>query len=183
MIPAQWEHKTTILGFTQVNNAHNGQRLGQALFKICRHVGILHKVWMSSFTWCCLIILTPLSIASKIGHITCDNASNNSTMMEEFAARLKAVMGKRYKWRKQKIKWVMHAFTRLFKLITSPLSCLAHVINLATQALIVTYSKSPHFNPKNPEAHIPTSCDEVGLVRAIVVKVCLQYILVVYCWS
>ena len=50
-------------------------------------------------------------------------------------------------------------------------SCLAHVINLATQALIATYSKSPHFDPKNPEAHIPTSHDEVGLVRAIVVKV------------
>jgi len=49
-------------------------------------------------------------------------------------------------------------------------SCLAHVINLATQMLISTYSKSPHFDPKQPDAHIPTSCDEVGLVRAIVVK-------------
>jgi hypothetical protein len=47
--PAQWEHKTAILGFTQVNNAHNGQQLGQALFKICRRIGILHKVWISSF--------------------------------------------------------------------------------------------------------------------------------------
>jgi hypothetical protein len=59
-----------------------------------------------------------------------------------------------------------------FKLLTSLHSCLAHVINLATQALIATYSKSPHFDPKNPEAHIPTSRDKVGLVRAIVVKVC-----------
>ena len=50
-------------------------------------------------------------------------------------------------------------------------SCLAHVINLATQKLISTYSKSPHFNPKNPDAHVPASRDEVGLVRAIVVKV------------
>ena len=58
-----------------------------------------------------------------------------------------------------------------FELLTSPCSCLAHVINLATQALIATYSKSPHFDPKNPKAHIPTSRDEVGLVRAIVVKV------------
>jgi hypothetical protein len=49
-------------------------------------------------------------------------------------------------------------------------SCLAHVINLATQALIGTYSKSPHFDPKNPDAHIPTDRDEVGLIRAIVVK-------------
>lgn len=62
-----------------------------------------------------------------------------------------------------------------FELFTSPCSCLAHVINLATQALIATYSKSPHFDPKDPEAHIPvsreSSRDEVGLVRAIVVKV------------
>jgi hypothetical protein len=50
-------------------------------------------------------------------------------------------------------------------------SCLAHIINLATQTLISTYSKAPHFDPTNPEAHVPTSRDEVGLVRAIAVKV------------
>ncbi len=52
-------------------------------------------------------------------------------------------------------------------------SCLVHVINLATQMLISTYSKSPHFDPKQPDAHVPTYRDEVGLVRAIVVKVCI----------
>ncbi|KAF8801389.1 hypothetical protein BYT27DRAFT_7115084, partial [Phlegmacium glaucopus] len=88
-----------------------------------------------------------------IGHIICNNASNNSTMMQELASRLRAATGKNYNWRKRKI------------------NCLAHVINLATQALISTYSKSPHFDPKNPEAHVPTSRDEVGLVRAIAVKV------------
>ena len=50
-------------------------------------------------------------------------------------------------------------------------SCLAHVINLATQMLISTYSKSLHFDPNMPDAHVPTSRDEVGLIRAIVVKV------------
>lgn len=50
-------------------------------------------------------------------------------------------------------------------------SCLAHVVNLATQKLIKSYSKSPHFDPKKPDAQVPTSRDEVGLVRAIVVKV------------
>ncbi|KAN0105652.1 hypothetical protein V8E52_010827 [Russula decolorans] len=73
-------------------------------------------------------------------------------MMEELAAQLKALTGKKYKWRKRKI------------------NCLAHVINLTTQALIAMYSKSLHFDPKNPKAHIPTSWDEVGLIRAIVVK-------------
>jgi hypothetical protein len=43
------------------------------------------------------------------------------------------------------------------------------------QMLISTYSKSLHFDPKQPDAHLPTSHDEVGLVRAIVVKVCTVY--------
>ena len=52
-------------------------------------------------------------------------------------------------------------------------SCLAHIINLVTQVLISTYSKTPHYDPKHPDAHIPTCCDEVGLIWAIVVKVCI----------
>jgi hypothetical protein len=54
--------------------------------------------------------------------------------------------------------------------------CLAHVINIATQKLISAYSKSPHFNAHTPTAHIPDTStavtrDEIGLVRAIAVKV------------
>ena len=56
-------------------------------------------------------------------------------------------------------------------------SCLAHVINLATQVLISMYSKSPHFDPKQPNAHVSTYCNEVGLVRAIMVKVCTNTLL------
>ena len=56
------------------------------------------------------------------------------------------------------------------------LRCLAHVINLATQALIKTHTKSKHYNPASPEEHIPTTTgqnrDEIGLIRAISVKVC-----------
>jgi hypothetical protein len=44
--------------------------------------------------------------------------------------------------------------------------------------LISAYSKSPHFNPHDPNAHVPTTetlpgstRDEIGLVRAIAVKV------------
>jgi hypothetical protein len=44
------------------------------------------------------------------------------------------------------------------------------------QMLISTYSKSPHFDPKQPEVHLPTYHDEVGLVQAIVVKVWLMYV-------
>jgi hypothetical protein len=53
---------------------------------------------------------------------------------------------------------------------THGLAAASHVINLATQALIGTYSKSPHFDPKCPEDHVPVDQDEVGLIRSIVVK-------------
>lgn len=53
--------------------------------------------------------------------------------------------------------------------------CLAHIVNLATQALITTRSKSKHYNPHELDEHIPDvdafERDEIGLVRSIVVKV------------
>jgi hypothetical protein len=56
------------------------------------------------------------------------------------------------------------------------LRCLAHVINLATQALIKAHTKSKHYNPASPDEHMPDTQgfnrDEVGLIRAISVKVC-----------
>lgn len=39
--PGQWECKNALLGFTKVNNAHNGKRLGGTLFKIIDCVGSL----------------------------------------------------------------------------------------------------------------------------------------------
>ena len=40
----KWKLQTTLFGFTQLNNAHNGMRLGQALFKIVSRLRIAHKV-------------------------------------------------------------------------------------------------------------------------------------------
>jgi hypothetical protein len=50
--------------------------------------------------------------------------------------------------------------------------CLAHIINLATQALISTHSKSKHYDPAEPDADLTVGNgrDVVGLVRAISVK-------------
>ncbi|KAG1735245.1 hypothetical protein EDD22DRAFT_852395 [Suillus occidentalis] len=39
----QWVPGNTLLGFTQLNNAHNGQHLGGALFKVLDRVGVTHK--------------------------------------------------------------------------------------------------------------------------------------------
>jgi hypothetical protein len=40
----KWELQSALIGFTRINNAHNDERLGQALFKIIRRVGIEQKV-------------------------------------------------------------------------------------------------------------------------------------------
>jgi hypothetical protein len=40
----KWELKSALFGFVQLNNAHNGMRLGQALFKIISRIRIGHKV-------------------------------------------------------------------------------------------------------------------------------------------
>ena len=53
--------------------------------------------------------------------------------------------------------------------------CLAHVINLATQALLSAHSNAKHYDPAKPTDHEPDVDaflqDEIGLVQAIVVKV------------
>jgi hypothetical protein len=54
--------------------------------------------------------------------------------------------------------------------------CLAHIINLATQAVIATRSKAKYYNPdddsEDPEDEEEEfERDEVGLVRKICVKV------------
>ncbi|KAJ7795540.1 hypothetical protein B0H14DRAFT_2620834 [Mycena olivaceomarginata] len=54
-----------------LNNAHHGVRLGQALFKIIRR----------------------LKLEGRLGYVTCDNASNNGTMLVELARLLLAATG------------------------------------------------------------------------------------------
>ena len=56
-------------------------------------------------------------------------------------------------------------------------SCLAHIINLATQAVLSAYSKAKHFDPGEAEKYeedveaVTLMRDVMGLIRAIVVKV------------
>ena len=39
-----WTLQSALLGFVRLNNSHHGVRLGQALFKVVRRIGIEHKV-------------------------------------------------------------------------------------------------------------------------------------------
>lgn len=89
----------------------------------------------------------------------CDNAANNDTMMEHFSKHIEDEMKKKFDPKKRQLR------------------CLVHIINLATQALLSTHSKSKHINATKPDDDLVVSChgqrDEVGLVCSIAVKVCL----------
>ena len=77
-----WEMQTALFGFTQMNTSHDGVKLGRALFKIVERLNIQHKVSFDCF------LLYLLCIGLQIGWITCDNAANNTTMLEEFGRRM-----------------------------------------------------------------------------------------------
>lgn len=40
----EWKEQHALLGFTQMNMAHNRTHLGQSLLRICNRLGIVHKV-------------------------------------------------------------------------------------------------------------------------------------------
>ncbi|KAL1939214.1 hypothetical protein VTO73DRAFT_10255 [Trametes versicolor] len=132
--PSSWASQSALLGFVRLNNAHNGVRLGHALYKVVARVGI----------------------ESKVGYITCDNAKNNRTMLDEFATQIEKSTGKPFDAEERYVR------------------CLAHIINLATQALLGKYSKSLHYDPTNPDVELAVNSgprrDEIGLVRSISVK-------------
>ena len=100
-------------------------------------------------------------------------------MMDEFARCYHMKTGEVFDIAKCHIRYSIHLLMYYFRFIYwfSQPRCLAHIINLAAQALISTRSKAKYYDANADEdAHIPSmegeDRDEVGLVRAISVKVC-----------
>jgi hypothetical protein len=107
--PTKWELKSALISFTRLNNAHSGERLGQALFKVVKRMGIEHKVSQYNDIGVSAqrsLMMFATATRMKVGHVTCDNASNNVTMMKELSAHLKNTTAKKYDWKKRKIKCV-----------------------------------------------------------------------------
>lgn len=98
-----WDIRSALAGFTRLNNAHNGRRLGQALFKVVNRLGIAHRV--RRFV---LYFRTYFNILLQIGYVTCDNAKNNGTMLREFARLVKERTGTNWNPNEGRIKYVNH---------------------------------------------------------------------------
>jgi hypothetical protein len=77
----------------------------------------------------------------------------------------------------------------ILSMLMIPCSCLAHIINLATQAFLATYSKAPHYDPATEGGGVDVAVadedddadededgrDVIGLIRSITVKVRLLF--------
>lgn len=48
-----WNSQSALLGFVRLNNAHNGVRLGHALYKVVARVGIANKVRFLGWIYTC----------------------------------------------------------------------------------------------------------------------------------
>lgn len=70
-------------------------------------MGIEGKVRRSRCCQCVSLISLVHPLAWQVGHVTCDNASNNVTMMKELAVRLNTTTGKVYDGKVRKIKSVI----------------------------------------------------------------------------
>ena len=51
-VAGEWTEEHALLGFTQLNTAHNGTRLGQVLYKVCNCLNIVPKVGLR--VCCCM---------------------------------------------------------------------------------------------------------------------------------
>ena len=95
-------------------------------------------------------------------------------MLGEFAYRIKHGTGKLWISKKHCIRYVI--LVKSSELLFMFGRCLAHVCHLATRALISTHSKAPFYDPESADVGLSEAngfWDEIGLVRAIVVKVSL----------
>ncbi|PPR04216.1 hypothetical protein CVT24_013300 [Panaeolus cyanescens] len=120
--------RNELIAFRHIKGTHSGANIGKEMYNILENVGI----------------------TNKLGHITTDNASNNSTMMEE----------------------MVHSLEGLgvpFHAKSNHIRCFPHVINLAVKAVIGALIE-PWALPENAsqldiEYHAALKADLVGRVR------------------
>lgn len=98
-------------------------------------------------------------------------------MLQEFADCYKLKTGSTFNVKRRQIRYVITNILLRQGSVSCMCRCLAHIINLATQAIISTYSKAKYYSGDPGEDNLPDNLgssvrDEIGIVRAVCVKVC-----------
>ncbi len=129
-VSEDWKYREVLLGFEPVSGSHTGQNLAR----------IVEGVVMQ------------FNLTDRLLAITCDNASNNSTMCRALEDAL----------RSQDVDWSADAMK---------VSCLAHVLNLSAKALLVSLDVTneesgddipPELDESSPELSPSSATNDVA---------------------
>jgi hypothetical protein len=98
-------------------------------------------------------------------------------MIQEFARCYNLKTGTSFDVKRRQIRYAQRPSTINTKLFLY--RCLAHIINLATQAVISTHSKSKYYSRDPEDDTVPEDVgtgdqDEIGIIQAICVKVSIS---------
>ena len=154
-----------------MNTAHNGVRLGQALYKVCNCLQIVPKVGVNTFQ---LTLLNRLFIRLATSLVTMPRTTTQCFKSLHTAISSRQVPLSMWNTTTLDLPW---AFDFMWCTHAFSFRCLAHIINLATQAVITTCSKAKYYNSssqddnKLPQDLGVTKHNEIGIVRANCIKV------------
>ena len=160
-----------------MNCSHSGNRLGQMLYTIVSRLRIVHKVGFSLHYYQFGLLTYDCIDRSDMSHVITQKTILRCYKNSRFAINSRpglvlmssAVRSGRY------LCVLTVGISAYLSLIISA-RCLAHIINLAAQAVISARSKSKYYNGDLADDHLPEDLsanerDEIGIVRAICVKV------------
>jgi hypothetical protein len=143
-VSEDWKYREVLLGFERISGPHTGQNLAR----------IVEGIVMQ------------FDLTDRLLTITCDNASNNSTLCHSLEEAL----------RSQDIEWSAKAMK---------VSCLAHVLNLSAKALLVGLDVTdandaeddpPELDETSLELIPSTATNDVARTVIKVIEACLTFI-------
>ena len=163
----------------QMNCSHSGAHLSQMLYNIVNRLEIIHKVrtcTFSSHRLDHLVLGYRLATLHVIMWRTtppCCRNPHNATNLR-LGLLLMSNAGRSG----------MHPLLLAYCADTSSqcfLRCLAHIINLAVQAVISACSKLKYYNGNPTDNHlledlVANKHDEIGIIHAICIKVCIRFL-------
>ena len=174
-----WTLEHALLGFAQMNCSHSGAHLGQMLYNIVNQLEIVHKVrtcTFSSHRLDHLVLGYRLATLRVIMQRTTPPCCRNSRDAINLRPGLLLMSNAgRSGMRPLLLAYCADTPSQCF------LRCLAHIINLAAQAVISARSKSKYYNGNPADDHLPEDLaanerDEIGIVCAICIKVCIRFL-------
>jgi hypothetical protein len=163
--------RSDLIGFHKIPGRHNGRHLANCFLYIIDRLKITDKVCFYSF----YLFLAQLLIHFKIGWITCDNASNNDTLMET----LETLLAHRHIEFDQVKSRIRYAYiTSLFEygIYETVIRCFPHIVNLACKAVLGMLTTLEYIN-ETQEDYDPTSAfgrDCIATIRSLISTVCSE---------